>query len=873
MTTWWVHPVGESDLMLDSDFHRSRVKDSGLSRDDRRKESQEVCEKRGEDIEASLRILQTMTDTGDRARLEELVLEGTWGQTPGRSHTSRSHTMHGKDLGSEEGTGTIPPIAAVLSALAEESSHRQRPVELVLLGTEQVRSHPLDTSRIARVLERALKQCAPARFPALRSIQTVTVPGQAEAAVLKAMGLVLSECAPPRDTGIVTVGSGSTALFLGAATGLVVSGLPLSFAQVSPGGSVSLLDSMDRHEGDVDPVVAQLIRWRQFRGLLTEAERASASRPLLNPEQTEVVRELARIQEAGYRAEDAESLRMLVADAIIRRDGTAGLAVRRYVESKYEELLEQEILSRRASEPKDLFTWGRKLRESRKKKGEMCKKPGRNPLGVILGEVKSAVAAGDFPHNVGLESTSWLTSSEVNALNEIGIASSHDLAAPNPVWVEKIRGELSPRQDGTGSCPDARASDHDGLGEVGLPPAPRTPRTGATLLYLVGKPRTEDNRPSVGSQFLQAELGKSLVAHLDLDGENRAGEFHPLDLTVLLFHTKETEQGAREQCDELNRTKSDSVALRTVCLCDLPSLEEPSAGTGDQSPDDSGSLRNRFREHLEQKLTEETGAVVLIPVGNKQFLLPLLQVLRRVTTERGVPLFLQEMANGCTDNHLWPALTGGNRPLLVAAHHAIETLELDVAWRLLAACGGHTDLEDRCQRLATAFTCRGVLESPWPSIGDEEATGNSDLPVNAVVGRTRGLASDRLRLVQESLRQAIAAGEAAEDPDRVISQKIRYLVLAAAVVERSDNAFGPARKASGQRKQKSSSKLESAEEKAGANMVKEILRVCRNDAPIMHGTFQDPDALVRQNITRVVTNTEASMPLSDGDPGVTTLLE
>ncbi|MDQ1295527.1 MAG: hypothetical protein QG608_3412, partial [Actinomycetota bacterium] len=24
MTTWWVHPVGESDLMLDSDFHRSR---------------------------------------------------------------------------------------------------------------------------------------------------------------------------------------------------------------------------------------------------------------------------------------------------------------------------------------------------------------------------------------------------------------------------------------------------------------------------------------------------------------------------------------------------------------------------------------------------------------------------------------------------------------------------------------------------------------------------------------------------------------------------------------------------------------------------------------------------------------------------------
>jgi len=878
MTTWWVHPVGESDLMLDSRFHLGRDGFPAPPAEDRRKKQDETNGKRKKDIEVSLEALQDVLDAGDRTRLGGLVLDGTWEGIPGRSHTLRG--TNGED---PEGRGAIPPITAVLSALADDPSNGPGTVNLVLLGTRQPQGHPLDTYRVAGVLADALKRCATARFPVLGEIRTRIAGGMGESEVLDALRPALPGVRTPGGRGIVTAGSGATSLLMGSATAIVQHGLPLRFAQVSPTGAARWVDPVDRH--DVDPIVSQFIRWRLFQPLEEFLGKADAQGCPVSTEERDEIRELARSQAAGYRATSAEDLRMLVADAIVRRDGTAGLTVRRYVESRYAEMLEhdRENVARErpaGPEPVDLWAYGRNGGPDRQPNGH-GRKRGRGrtrTLGRIRGSVKKALEGGEHPQNRELPSTTWLLGDAVDALNEIGKASSHELRAPDPGWVRALvdaeRGLLVPPEGGD----LASGQGHRAEASVGrLPVAPRSPRMRASVIYLVGCAQQGETRPSVGRRILDGGLGQGVLSHLDLDGENSTGR---VDLTVLMFHTPQSGDEARRQEEGLGTGSCKGIGEVDPVLCELPWNDDPGARRSrDLAPGEALLLQERIAEHLREHLPEETGAVVLVPPGNKQLLLPLTQVLRRVTTFRGIPLFLREMGRGSTGDHLWPALTGGNLPLLVAARHAIGTLELDVAWRLLAACGGCEELEDRCHRLATAFTCRAAGDATrWPA---------ADAPAGGVVpaggtgtltGRALGLVGDRLRLLRESLRRAIDEGSTARDPDRVLAQKVRHLVLAAAVVEKSFSRSRP--DLTGQDAKNGYNgwrcrTIQNADDprEADAATVLAVVNQARNDAPITHGRSQDPDALVEGIARKRLTSATGPRPLTTGITGVTGLVD
>jgi hypothetical protein len=858
MTTWWVHPVGESDLMLDN-----------------RGTEQE----RKERIDRSVRFLRTLLKAGDTGGLAGPVLDGVWDSFPRRSGTS-------EDALPENGQrpGTVPPLSAVLSLLSAEPGIGLGSVNLVLLGTRQPGDHSLDSFRTARVLEQALRQCALVRFPVLGSVRTVTVPGMGESNVLAALRPVLSG-AETSDRGIVTAGSGATSLFMGAATALVRHGLPLWFAQVSPAGATRLIDSVERH--DVDPVVSQLIRWRLFQPLTELLCKSDPKSPLASPEEEETVRKLALSQAAGYRAESVEDLLMLVEDGLVRRDCTTGLAVRRYVEVQYARMWQRDrehFVQEKPDATAPVNLWDLARNGNGKQQGTgKGKKNGKNrskTLGAILKTVRTSLNSGEHPQNQGLDSTDWLLGCAVETLNEIGIASSHDLRAPKPQWLRKLTetaGERFAPLPERGFTADEGRSGERAMGR--LPKPPRLPRTEAVVIYLVGRAQPGDTRPSMGRQVLDLGLGGSVRSHLDLDGEN---ETEPVDVTVLLFHTPTSEEEARRQSTELRTKNPKSIGKVRPFPCLLPWNDDSGAVSQDMTVEEITHVKERITEHLREYFPEHAGSVVLFPPGNKQLLLPLMQVLRRETAFRGIPLFLREMGRGHRGKHLWPALTGGNAPMLIAARHSIESLELDVAWRLLAACGGCSDLENRCRRLIGAFVCRSIDElGLWPAIDDgqiseQQCRKETKNPITdtTLPPHTLSLAATRIQLIGEALSAVGRDGS----PDHVIAQKIRCLVLAAAVVEKSVAMASPELQGQDAKKRYNNWLCEISAKsddprKADAATVLKMLNRSRNQTPITHGTFADPDTLVHDIAKKLLSPVQEPGPLTDGITDVATLLE
>ena len=58
----------------------------------------------------------------------------------------------------------------------------------------------------------------------------------------------------------------------------------------------------------------------------------------LTPEQLRLIRAVADRHRTGFTTRDCAALRAVVADWVVRRDGTTSLAVRRYVTAYYDEL-------------------------------------------------------------------------------------------------------------------------------------------------------------------------------------------------------------------------------------------------------------------------------------------------------------------------------------------------------------------------------------------------------------------------------------------------------------------------------------------------------------------------------------------------------
>jgi hypothetical protein len=106
-----------------------------------------------------------------------------------------------------------------------------------------------------------------------------------------------------------------------------------------------------------------------------------------------------------------------------------------------------------------------------------------------------------------------------------------------------------------------------------------------------------------------------------------------------------------------------------------------------------------------ERIGAEVGAIVLVPTGPRVLLLPLILAGQRLAIEQGIPFYVRQL-NGRGRMHRISARFGADRHLLDIALHALSTLELDVAARLLDACSGGQGLARRIRALANALCCR-----------------------------------------------------------------------------------------------------------------------------------------------------------------------
>lgn len=751
MTLWVVHPVGAADLDVVT------AQPGGGA----------------ESFQLRAALLHQLRHRGDTGEVARLMLRGGWDD----GHAS---------------TGRPAPLPQVLAALA--ASDPGVPVRLLLLGTRQDPPRARDTHQVAEALAVAVREGAAWLPVEVAKVRTVTATGHAEALVIDALGAALPDRGAPGDRAAVTWGSGPSALALGAVTALVRAGLPWRLVELPPQRDPRVVDPLEAPE--VDPVVALLVRWRMFPAL---HHLATTDPPAvrLTPAQALLVERLAQRWQDGYQAKGAAALEGLVRDALVRRDGTAGIAVRRYVEARYTEWLAAE----RAVDPGavELLAWARDHGTEH-----------RRTLGKRVAYLREARTTRELGPEAERDSARWLRGNAVAELIEIGKAShSLDTAAP-----ERVRRAF------TALGPDTDAEE---LRRVGLPAPAAGAGPALFAVWVAGVRQPDDTRPSVGAQLLDEGFGTVVQRHLGVrpgaDGHRRAVSF-----TALVVGVDGSIAAATEQSRELFGLP------RPELLGRLNATDAVITGPDDPDAD------TRATRVVADALPEEAEALLLVPTGRKDQLLPLLRAARRISAERGLPMFLRELS-AAPDRppgvHLWPALTGGDRPLLIAALEAVAALELDAAWRLLMATSLAGTAGVRCQELATAFACREPDRPElWPEpLRREPFTGYE---------RVLPMMADRLRLVHHvhtSPGRPVPPGASA-----------RFLVLAASAVEASvgEATTVPGHLASRRFHDQLTDLGHGDPCRPGtiAARVLWLLNAARDQAPVTHGRDPDPDAAV-----------------------------
>jgi hypothetical protein len=676
----------------------------------------------------------------------------------------------------------------------------------VLVATRQTTQHPLDTAALGEALLAAITT-----FPGLlgADIETTDVApaaSQREADVLAGLSPVLTEGATLTDRGAVTWASGPTPLALGSVTALVKARLPWDLVDVPDGAPARLVDPLDRLP--IDPVVALLIRWRMFPQLAALADGDPAP-VVLDERQRKVIHQLAGRWSDGYQATSVAALRGLLADAVVRADGTAGFAVRRYIEDRYHEL--------RATEPGalDLLAWAA---------GPDAKMTLGRRLGIL------DAARQQIPAELSRPSATWLLSDTVRALNTLGKRSSHELTAVTPALARQVTGELSP----AGQPVDAAD-----LRDAGLPAAPVTPGTTVFATWLVGL-HPPGSRASIGAQVLGDALGRAVREHLPVTNRDGTPDERVVNVKALLLGTAQSLPNAETQRREL-------FTIDRPPVLDRVTAEVSQVPTG-CTPEESDELLEAL---ITAQVPDDAAAVMVVPTGPKAVVLPLVRAARRVAAMRGVPLFLRELSppsdGSEAGTHLWPTLAEGDLPLLVAAREALAGLEMDVAWRLLSATSVADPLAAQCRELTNAITCRLPHDpASWP------AHLLSLTPDHAA--RTRGLLPERLRLVRASLG---TTGQPAT--------RIRYLMLAASAVEVTVGNVDPSQDGrTAFEPFKDHLTTLAADTSPGptpdAAAVFLVLDAARNHIPITHGQHADPDAAVRVAVGDVARHLRRPLP-------------
>ncbi|MFI6163904.1 hypothetical protein ACIA59_28635 [Micromonospora haikouensis] len=653
-------------------------------------------------------------------------------------------------------------------------------LDVVVLGTGQTPPDPLDTLPIARTLVDVLERIAVAddAYP-VRTVTALPVAGLTERSVVDALGAYLGEAPQYRQT-LVTWGSGATAVALGTLTALSRVGLPWHLVLTSDPSAYQIVNPLDRL--DVDPVAGVFVRWRMFAAL-DELARTDPPAVPLTDAQHDLVRQAADRHRAGFEARDSASLRAVLADAVVRRDGTASLAVRRYVTRRYEELLAVDKVDHPWAE--DLFL-------------ECERRERRATLGRKLAMIKRESHSDPlFSASTDLPSYKWLYTPEVDSLQSIG-RGSHNLCPPAPQDARVIGDYLSRYN-----------TDRGGWLEAGLPEPPVTPADTVLAVWLAGVRPAAENR-TVGQQLLDG-LPEQVSNHLGVEDTR---------LRAVIFGVDDG-AGSRQYADaEAALIGSIPHAPTGECRGEawVEAIETPLI--------DAAAVE----QAIESRLTRETGALLLIPTGIKPVMLALLRALRRIGARHGLPLFVRQTPDRASHDHpgevyLWPALTGGDLPLLNAAMNALRTLELDVAWRLLAASAIDPAVSDKAQQLAATFASRRPLRDTIPVAASDRASW------------TTRLIAARLGLVDAALAYATSP-----------SDRIRLLVLAADALEASVAATQtggrPGAKYGEFREKLVKEAKADGKAAAGSARVLLLLNEARDRAPITHGTSADPDAIV-----------------------------
>lgn len=347
-------------------------------------------------------LAQVAQQPADDARTREILLLRTAAQT----------------------TGDTAPLAAALAALrtaadpdASDPGRAGAAVHLVLVSTAQV-------APIAAAIADAVDH-RPDLYGGHVAATTIAEAGSLDAAdIADAVGRVLDTRADPgTDRAYVVWGSGATQSALGALDAVITSGLPWSLIRIGP-------TVIARHAVydptaclPVDPIVPLLRRWR-YHDLLREL--ADSGRLSLTPDQRRYIDAEADQYGQVYTAPTADRIRAGMAAVLMRGDGSSGFAVRVYVVRRYQEL--------RATDgsPLDLLDWARRRNGRRiATLGEM--------LRAIREEQQDAavLAAKATP------SGEWLASTIVDQLNEMGKASTHELAPPQPAMLAALREHLA----------------------------------------------------------------------------------------------------------------------------------------------------------------------------------------------------------------------------------------------------------------------------------------------------------------------------------------------------------------------------------------------------------------------------------------------
>jgi hypothetical protein len=710
-TTWLIHPVGLGDLGIGPDPGGS-LEQARLSR------------------------LQALAAARDADGLWPLIWHGryeTGGDIPQQQPAGHRHL----------------PLPKLLRGLAAPGSKSTR-VRLLLVAARSAgpRYAGLRVDDLSRALADAVRVLRPRIHDELgAAVEIVDIDGAFPAGLEERT--VLAELAQryhaqlpnTPDSAVISWGSGATSTSFSAISAVIRLRLPwrlLDYTAPARDAAVQV-DPLAALDPALPPAVPYLTRLRLFHELARAAEAAADAEPQirLTADQERAVSAMVALVDRGFRAENAEALRQVAWEALVRWDGTAGFALRRYVIARY-----HEMCAHLDVEPVE-------TPEEAKKRAQ------GKAVVAILGKLR-ALATEQLAQDPTHRPNAWLASEPVGLINRYGSA-AHNLTRPDPDEAEQIARWLV-RWDGLS------LAEADLVTRLGVRPSTE-PGSGLLAVWPVGKEDRKDGvdeRPSVAQQLVQNGPGEAVEQFLG------SGAF---PLHVLLLATDLSSPAADRQREQLTPGGDRDVTASVQLV----------------GPDfyDRDRVRSQVRVYLTEVLArhgDTVGGLLLVPTGPKPIVLAALQEMFRVSAERGVPLFVRDLAADGTSLgglHLWPAVVGHDRPLLTAALGALDRLELDAAARLLAGTTRAEDLAVGCQALARAFTGRDEDWTAW-------TRSTAVHPVEE--GVDHGRLGQRLDLVHHCASRLDDGTEPSQgDPEPVGRDRntllTRFLVLASTLIE------------------------------------------------------------------------------------------